>query len=186
MPSQKIINLLELLPDPLEVALLEIVKPFPIWIGRYEMGVKVRGRTCPCRLFEPAQAMISDELLVDGERFVYILRNGNKWPARLLAEAVGRDALAHFPTELREGVSRIKPVQNGLSNGYLKIKRVDADVDAMQHKNGPLLTITANESSFWMGQCDLIKSSDHALEWRFRQSVSELRMTGVPEPTQRV
>lgn len=185
MPLQKITNLLELLPDPLEVALLEVVKPFPIWVGRYDMGLKVRGRNCACRLFEPTQALVSDELLVDGERYVYILRNGNKWPARLLAEAVRRDALAHFPVELREGISRVRPVQNGISNGYLKIKSVDSELEAVQHKNGPLLTITASESSYWMSQCDLIKSSDHALEWRFREPVLDLRMTGIPESTER-
>ena len=181
MPIQKITSLLDLVPNPLEAALLEIIKPFPIWIGRYDMEIKDRGRSNVYQLFEPDQALITDELVVDGERFVYILRNGNKWPARLLADASRSDAIDHFAPGLREGVSRVRPVQNGISNGYLKISSVHIGKQVPKHTNGPQLTITSDESAYWLSQCDLIKSSEHAPEWRFRQSVFELRMVGMPE-----
>jgi hypothetical protein len=172
MKLQHSTNLLSLASEPLQEAVLQIVKPLQVWLGKFQMRLPGGTKSSFCQLFEPSSTANGDQFLVDGKHELYLIRDGFKWPARLYAMASSSHSLMALDVARRAAVSRIKPVQACITNGDLRF--CGSTAVPLTTVVPPTLLSDA-EAAYWIGQCDLLQSCEYNSEWRFLTPVAALR-----------
>lgn len=180
MTIPQISNLLALMADPLQTVVLQVVKPLPVWLGKFRMNYSVAGKPTACQLFEPGEATTSDLILVDGYQQVYLLRDGLRWPARLFGMASNSNSMMAFASKQRAGASRVKPAQSCLANGVLRIMTVHRGANIPKCADGTQTMIMDAEAAYWISQCDLMRSCEYNPDWRFIKPLASLRLAGAP------
>ncbi|UUZ66537.1 hypothetical protein LP417_33840 (plasmid) [Polaromonas sp. P1-6] len=81
MTIPQISNLLALMADPLQTVVLQVVKPLPVWLGKFQMNYSVAGKRTACQLLSPERPLrptsswwmatsrsTSCEMALDGQR----------------------------------------------------------------------------------------------------------------------
>ena len=172
MKLQHSTNLLSLASDPMQTAVLQIVKPLPVWLGKFRMRQPHGGKSSFCQLFEPSQTDSSDLFLVDGNHELFLIRDGFKWPARLFGMASSSHSLMAFDLTKRAAASRIKPLQACVTNGDLRICGTMAvPLSTAIHQT----LLSDAEAAYWIRHCDLLKCCEYNSEWRFLTPLASLR-----------
>lgn len=175
MILKPIVNLACLSSDPVHTAILSFVKPVPFLMGTHRMNMTIQGIRTACVVFELCDPEQDDKIHVEGNHNVTLVRDGYRWPMRLMPTAMRYQMMA-YPESAKAGLARIKPVQRLLSAGYLGLDEVSPSQAAMRLRAGPTTLLDEEEARHWLDNFDLVSTCDFGShEWRAIRPIQALQ-----------